>query len=211
VPILFAHWVYLAFGSGDRTRKNRLVILVAYILGVIFSTLSLFSNFLIKSVSQKLSFVFWPDSGSLYVLYVLFIYIALTVYTGLLLLKYYKRSSGLLRNQIKYVSVGCLIALLGGFFNFFLWYDIPIMPYGNFIIPIYPVLISYAIIKYRLMNIKLVVTRSILYAILVGSVASFFAFSIFYIGPMVVGNTRSSHVISTIISSIFNCCIFRSS
>lgn len=201
IPILFTHWVLVFLKINTFRKFNQIVIILSYILGTVFSFINIFTNLMVDSVEKKGYFVFWPNAGHYYIYYIIFVYILLTIYTGLILLKYYKRSTGASRNQIKYLSLGCLVALLGGFFNFFLWYDINILPYGNFIIPIYPVLITYAIIKYRLMNIRFVLTRSILYGILVATVAAFFALSIVWTGNIIGGNTQASKIIIYIIDS----------
>lgn len=201
IPIFFAHWISRIFIPIVDKKWNNLVIYSAYILGVIFSVLNIFSSLMVSGAEEKLGFIFWPNAGEAYIYYIIIIYVLLTSYTAILIVNSYLKSSGSLKNQIKYVSVGCFIALIGGFFNFFLWYDIPVLPYGNFIIPIYPVLISYAIIRFRLMDIRLVITRSILYAVLVGGVASFFALSVVVVGNAIGGNTQTSKIITYIVTS----------
>jgi len=186
IPILFAHWISLLLKKHIVKRINNFILTISYFSGLVF-TLSVFTPLMVKSVESKLGFIFWPNAGSLYIYYILFAYVTLSVYYGILLVKYYKRTEGYLKNQIKYVALGTLIALMGGFFNFFLWYDIMIPPFGNFLVPIYFVLLTYAIIKYRLMDIRLVITRSILYFILVVVVAMSFTFITFTTGQFFQG------------------------
>ena len=201
IPILFVHWISSLSKEVIESRINKIILFSSYSAGILFSLLTIFTDLMVKNAEQKLSFIFWPNAGSFYIFYIVFVYLTLVFYAGLLLIKYYIKSSGVFRNQLKYLGVGCLIALTGGFFNFFLWYDISILPYGNFIIPIYPILISYAIVKYRLMNIRLVLTRSILYAVLVGAVASFFALAVVVVGNAIGGNTQTSKIVTYIITS----------
>jgi len=178
IPVLFVQWISLIFKGLVIKKFNRLIFVISYIVAVVFTFFNFFTPLLVESVQQKLFFTFWPNAGPLYKFYILY-YLLLTVYAGILLINYYGKTSGYLKSQIKYVTIACLIALTGGFFNFFLWFDILIPPYGNFIIPIYPILISYAIIKYRLMDIRFVISRSILYFILILTVALSFTFITF--------------------------------
>jgi len=67
------------------------------------------------------------------------------------------------RNQIKYVLFGAVIGFLGGFTNYPLWYGVKILPYGNILVSLYGVLMSYAIIKHRLLDIKIAITRTALF------------------------------------------------
>ncbi len=202
IPILFTHWISCLFSKILVKKINNVVLVIAYILGIFFSAANLFSNLMVRGVESKFGFIFWPNAGSLYIFYIIFVYFALTLYTGILLVKYYKKSSGSLRNQIKYVSIGCLIALIGGVFNFFLWYDINIPPYGNLIIPIYPVLISYAIVKFRLMDIRLVITRGILYGFLVAVVTAFFAGTVFLTSTYLKTDNSYTKVLLYMVASV---------
>ena len=52
------------------------------------------------------------------------------------------------------------------------------------------------------MNIRFILTRSILYAVLVGAVASFFALSVVIVGNVIGGNTQTSKIITYIITSL---------
>jgi signal transduction histidine kinase len=69
------------------------------------------------------------------------------------------------RRQIATIMIGIFLAFLGGSTNYFQWFRIDIPPVGNFVGPIWVVLIGYAIIKHNLMNIKLIVTEAALYLI----------------------------------------------
>lgn len=157
IPILFLHWVSLLLKDLIVKKVNKSVLVVAYVLGILFTLLN-FTPLLINGVQHKLYFNFWPNAGPLYIFYIIFVYFGLSLYTGTILIKSFYKSSGLIRNQIRYVTLATTIALIGGFFNFFLWYDIFIPPYGNFLVAIYSILLTYAILKYKLFDIKVVAT-----------------------------------------------------
>lgn len=158
IPIIYFHWISLFLEKANKFKK---VIIFSYILGIIFSFLS-FTKFFIFDTKLSAGFEFWPIPGIMYPLY-LFCYAVLVVSAIFLLIKEFRRSFGLRRQQIKYVLVASVLASLGGATNFFLWYDIPIKPYGNILVVLYPVLFSYAIIKHRLLDIKLILRASAVY------------------------------------------------
>jgi signal transduction histidine kinase len=118
----------------------------------------------------------------------------------------YKNSSiGLKREQFKYVFIGVVLTCLLIFIVSFLLPLFDIIRFTFLDSPslvIFLSFITYAITRFRLFNIKSFITRSILYAVLVASVASFFAFSIFWLAPKFGGDTRNGRIISTILSSI---------
>ncbi|MDD4304587.1 MAG: ATP-binding protein [Patescibacteria group bacterium] len=203
IPIFLFNWVRL-FLKDIGLRKvhfNDYVMYVSYFLGFFFSFFS-FSKLMISSFEQKLFFSVWPNPGILYHFYFIFCYVELSFYTGIILLKYYKIARGYARNQIKYVSIGCIVALMGGISNFFLWYNILIPPYGIFFIPIYPVAFTYAMIKYRLMDIRLVISKSILYVILVSVVTFTFTVFTFLAGRIFAETSDFSGLLVTFIVSL---------
>ena len=59
-----------------------------------------------------------------------------------------------------YVILGTIIGYTGGSFNFLLWYDIPVAPYANVLSLVFPMMLAYAIMKHRLMNISVVISRA---------------------------------------------------
>lgn len=161
IPIFYFHWI-LSFCGLNKSKKNFLKIL--YFIGFIFLLFS-FSNNFIESVESKYIFPFWPNAGILYSLYLIFIYFGLTIYALIILRKEYKRKSLENKLSIKYIFWGSIIGFSGGATNFFLWYDIPIFPYGNILVSLYPIVLSVAIFKYQLFNIKVLATELLTFAI----------------------------------------------
>jgi signal transduction histidine kinase len=76
------------------------------------------------------------------------------------MLRLLKRTSGIFRNQILYVFIGTGIGYTAGVLNYCPWYRIPIPPFLNPLVSIYVAFASYAIIKYRLLDINVALTRA---------------------------------------------------
>lgn len=162
IPSFFLHWIFLLLGKKDKESKHALAFvyfLAAIILGFSFSTL------LVKDVVPKLSFQFWPVPGILYHFYLGIVYVALVIYAVALLLKDYKTALSDKRGQIFYVVLGSVMGFGGGLTNFFLWYDIPIQPFGNFFVASFPVFYGYAMLKHKLFNAKVVATELLTFMI----------------------------------------------
>jgi len=60
--------------------------------------------------------------------------------------------------------IGTFIGFLGGSTNYFLWYDIPIPPYGNGLVVFYVILSAIAVVKYHLFEIRLIFTEMMIAA-----------------------------------------------
>jgi signal transduction histidine kinase len=155
IPIFYFHWV-VSLLNLNRQQKN--AVRLVYFLAFLFLLFS-FSDLFVKGVRQKLFFPFWPDPGILYHFYLVFAYLILVIFSLFLLFKSYKVSPKEKKGQIIYVLVGSVVAFGGGLTNFFLWYDIPFPPYGNFLIALYPFLFGYATLKHHLFNVRVVATE----------------------------------------------------
>lgn len=153
IPIFYLHWV-LSFLK----RSQRRLIIFGYVLTGIFLLFS-FSQLVVKSVEPKLFFPFWPNPGILYGFYLVFSYLLFVGYGVYLLFKAFRESSGDERAQIKYILFGTIVGFIGGATNFFLWYGVKIPPLGNPFVMLYPALLTYAVFKHHLMNIRVISTE----------------------------------------------------
>jgi signal transduction histidine kinase len=158
IPVFYFHWVLLLL----KEKKTKFLIFV-YLLAFIFLLFS-FSDLFIKTVRGKSGFLFWPDPGILYNIYLGFIYVGIVLYSLYLLYKKFindKESRG----RIFYVILGSVLGFGGGIFNFFLWYDIPIKPYGNFLVVFFSICFGYAMLRYKLFNVKIITAEFLTFLI----------------------------------------------
>ncbi len=161
IPIFYLHWI-MAFLGLLKDKRKIIILVFGYILTSIFIIFS-FSNIFVKDVGEVFLFQYWPQPGYLYSVYLLASYLGLIGYGCFELWKNYSREVGIRRQQIKYIIIGTLIGFCGGATNFFLWYKIPIPPIGNFIISLYVFILFYAMIRYRLMDVRIVARKIFIY------------------------------------------------
>jgi signal transduction histidine kinase len=152
IPICFLHFVLILLNLVEQKKKN---LIFGYFIFSVFFILN-FTHYFVKGVAPKLFFPFWPEAGIVFGPF-LVIWLWYCLYPCLLLYKGYHLTSGMKRNQLKYVLLGITIGYTSGSTNYFLWYDIPIAPYGNFIVPLFVSIMAYAVIKYKLMGIKVAI------------------------------------------------------
>jgi len=156
IPISLLHFIYLLCEL-----KKRAILFLAYAQGVLFSILIVSGNPLFVESVRYVPFckINYAILGPLY--HIPFaIWITLVFYSHVELFAFYLKSSGLRRNQISYLFFGTLLGFAGGVTNFLPAYNIDIYPYGNFTIVIYCLIVTYAIFKYRLLDVSLIVTRT---------------------------------------------------
>lgn len=166
IPVFFLHFVFHFIGYTKKKIIIFLYLISFFLMGLISSPL------FIKDLVPKASFVYWAQIGPLYIGFSLF-FLAIVLYAEYLLIKQYKQSSGFARNQIKYLILGSTVGFLGGATNFFLNFDIAIFPFGNYFIVAYVFIISYAMVRYRLMDINLVLHRTV-FVVLLGFIFLFY-------------------------------------
>jgi signal transduction histidine kinase len=130
-------------------------------LSCLFLIILSFTDFFKLGVLPLMDFNYWIVPGSLYFIFPLF-YGLHVIYIVYLLILAYKKSVGLKRGQIKYVLLTAIIGFSGGPTNF-LPQLFNIYPFGNFLVVFYVVGIAYAITRYRLMDIKLVLRKYSVY------------------------------------------------
>ncbi|MEK7664495.1 MAG: ATP-binding protein [Patescibacteria group bacterium] len=161
IPVFYFHWIVSLL---EISKKNKYIVWLNYIFAIIILFFS-FSDLFIKGVSKKMFFDFWPNPGILYNFYLVVIYILIVFYSLFLLFWHYKVSSGEKKYQIVYVIIGSIIGFGGGLTNFLLWYNIQVPPYGTFFVVLYPLFLGYAVIKYRLFDIKIITTALFIFLI----------------------------------------------
>ena len=155
IPVTLLHFLLVWLGLFQKKKK---IIYFCYGVNSIAFVLS-FTSLFIKNVSPILSFKYWPQAGIAYLPFLVF-WGWLVLYCWYIMFREIKTASPQKRTQIKYILLGAIIGFSGGSTNYPLWYGIKIFPYGNILVSIYIGLMSYAILRYRLMDIKVVITRT---------------------------------------------------
>ena len=159
IPPIFLHFI-----TSVIDQVNYRVILTAYAVSFIFQIFNL-TPFFIKDAGPILSFRYYGIPGIIYPFFII-IFVSIIIYAHYLLIKYFKNSEGHKRNQIKYLLLASLIGFIGGGTGFLPNLNIEIFPFGFYFLSIYVLLLSYAITKYRLMDINIVFKKGTVYFII---------------------------------------------
>jgi len=186
IPVFILHTVYLL-----TNRVNKKILVFAYIQAICFQLIELLpSHLFFDNVRLVFSSFYYVTLGVLYHPFFL-TWIFLVVYAHVCVYKEYTVSTGLKRAPLLYFLVGSILGFSGGFTNFLIGYKIDILPYGNFTIPIYCIMATYAILKYRLMDIRIVFSRTAIIIIVYGTIffISIILATVFKIGLIfLIGN-----------------------
>jgi len=160
IPIFLFHVIYLLCNL-----RNKRFLIFTYTQGIFFVVLSLSGTKLFISDTRfAFSSFYYAVLGNLYH-FSLVIWLFLVVYSHYKLFLLYRNSQGALKNQVIYLLIGFVCGFSGGATNFLPAYKIDIYPYGNFGICLYCVIATYAILRYRLMDIRVFISRALAFLI----------------------------------------------
>lgn len=165
IPACFLHFI---FELVNIKGKKQIILKAAYIFSFVFLIFNNFTKLLLPSVTPKFSFNYYWDTGILYPYYIT-IWFAIVIYGLYELRKAYLHSTGAKHNQLKYVFWAPLIGYSGGVSNYLPAFNIEIYPFNPFAtygVPVFSIIMAYAIIKYRLMDINIAIGKLVTYSFL---------------------------------------------
>lgn len=156
IPIVFHHFVHSFCDLRGRT-----FLISAYATGIAVFPLC-FTNLFFSDVKFLFSSFYYSLPGTIFPLFAAW-WVALVVYSHYKLYRTHGVTSGLKRRQIEYFFLATAIGYVGGSLDYLPIFGIHLYPYGNFAIVLYPMIMTYAIVQYRLMDIAVVVNKGLVY------------------------------------------------
>jgi signal transduction histidine kinase len=163
ISVFFLHFVFVLLNVDENKIKR--IMKPLYLVAVIFTVL-VPTKWHVSGVTPKFGLNYFVNPGPAYFSYVVF-WIGCVIYGMYKLFEGYLTSTGARRNQLKYLFFGSFIGYILGPANFLLVFDIkyPFYPFGTYGVPIYAAITAYAIIRYRLLDIKVAITRAGIFVI----------------------------------------------
>ncbi len=167
IPVTFSH---LALTLADR--QAGMFIRIGFILA---TAVALFTpmGLIVEGVSPKLGFPNWPDAGPLFPLVIL-IFGVFVPFSAAVLLRGAREHVGTRSPQMRFVFISSGIGFIGGSTNFPLWFDMPVPPYGNFVVFIYLWMVGYGIYHRRISGINVDLFRSFIFLLITVSISLFY-------------------------------------
>jgi signal transduction histidine kinase len=152
IPILSYHFIISFLNL-----KRKILLRIIYLLAIPSILLSR-TNYIYNGI--KLHFWgYYPTAGKIYFIFLIMFTLLFTKGVWLLF-AHLKKESGIKKEQIKYVCLGFVIGMLG-IVDYLIKYPIfNVYPYGYICALAFYSIITYAALKYRLMDIRVAVTRT---------------------------------------------------
>jgi signal transduction histidine kinase len=155
IATLFLHFSLALIGKSVRSDP---VALFAYAFALVMMFF-VFSDLFVPAVEPKSLFSYWPAVGPLFVAYTVQ-FCSLVVYSHVLLIRHLKHQPPRRRNQILAILPGTILGFCCGSVSFLFTYGVPVQPIPSAFTFIYTIIISWAILKHQIMDIRIVVTRT---------------------------------------------------
>jgi len=170
IPVFMYHVVSIIC----ELKQKRLLTLI-YLQGLFFLFIDVINpnNLFLSGVRQLFSSLYYGTLGPLYHPFFV-IWLSIVFYSHYKLSLSYFRLKGIKKTQITYFLLATFLGFLGGLTNFITAYGIDVFPYGNFTIPLYCIITTYAIVRYRLMDINFVLKKTAVYSLSAGILTSLF-------------------------------------
>ena len=180
LPVVYYHLTLLMTET-----RSRLIYFI-YSLGLVFLVLLPTPIFIAGTRYYDEYKIYALRPGVSYHFFLVFFF-AILLYSFYLSFKKYHVVRGLQKIQLGYFIFCSGIGFLGGSLDILPKYGIFIPQfntYCNYLIAIYIGLFAYAIIKYRLMDIRIIVRKGLIYSLLIAISTGLYLFAVFAIGQV---------------------------
>ncbi len=154
IPAFYLHFVVMLI---NRQKK---IVKIAYAAGFLI-LIFVPSTFFVERLVPKGGFNFYPEPGIVYHLFTINFWVWV-LWALKLLWSEYKRSPAAKAIQLKYIILASLMGFIGGGSAFFLDYNLPVPPYPLILFTLHPLILAYALIRYHLVDINIVMRRTTL-------------------------------------------------
>ena len=167
LPTLFLHFIYILTHQ-PLTRRRHLQL--AYAMSGVLALLT-WTPFFIRGLRVIEPYGFRvSDPGLVY--YIFFVFFCVSIFTGLKLVSQrIGHVSGNQQRQLQYIFLSHVIAVIAGleyFLRIFRVMEFP--PIDDYILLVYFLVFAYAIVRHRLLDIQIVLQRSVVYSILIAGI-----------------------------------------
>ena len=171
IPSVFLHFVH-AISEIHKPRR----LLVSYLISAAFFCL-VPTRLFISHINVHAVAKFAVEGGPIYPLYMT--WFVGTVVEALVKLRWTIRrcSQPFDRLKFKYIFWATAIGYSGGLPNFLYVFGInayPIIPFCTYLVPVYPIVIAYAIVRHQALDIKVVIKKSLVYSVLAGVITAIY-------------------------------------
>lgn len=173
VPCTFYYFIY---NYCDLKQQN--VLRSLYAIGLAFVPINLFSPTFIYELSYVFDSIYYNKATAHYTVFLSYLFFTVGL-SFKELLNFYKSCTGYKKLQALYFLIGFGIGWSGGVATFLPAYNILIYPTWNIAVCVYTLLMTYAIFKHQLMDIRIIIKRGIIYSVSLATISILYLLCVF--------------------------------
>jgi signal transduction histidine kinase len=187
IPIFFLHFIYQFCEV-----QYRKFLYFSYFITIIFSFLILTRSLFAPIPKLFFDSLFYVIPNSYFYYLMVFWWFLLYTISLYLLIRAYSFSNDYKKKQIGYIFAGVGVGAIGGSMNFLPLLNLDIYPWGNFAIPFYPIFMVYGMTRHELMDIRIVIRKTIIYSIFTFLLSTLYFAFVFFIQRVFLPQTIST-------------------
>lgn len=161
--VLFLHHVLAIVVS-----KKKGVLIFGYIMAVLFQVFAV-ANLLDLKTRYVFNFYCVAPTGIALLTFVV-LWSIIGSYASGILYNRFRHSQGHERVQAKFLLIALVIAFIGGVSHFFTVFLPKVYPYGVLLVSALPIITTYGILRHKLLDIEVIIKKSLVFAGLLASV-----------------------------------------
>ena len=173
-PVMFYHSIVM---MGNLRRKKVLIIL--YLYATVTYLLSVFNLFGLR-IDRVYDSLYYPTATDSRWLIFFISWTVVVLFCLSELYTIFMKASTSQRKPLYYLIFGSIMGFTGAFINGIPFFKLEIFPIGNSLIAIYLIMVTYAILQYNLLDITIVIKKTLIYSVLI-SVLSIIYFVLVYL------------------------------
>ncbi|GEM_PF-3459836 len=163
--LLNAFFTHLALVVVNREAKRKKLIVTNYGVGIILALVTLSTRLITIGSLPKLDFPAYIAGGPIYILVPAYLFSNL-LFSSYELICGMKRARGYRRSQLFLFLAAVVIGYGAGTPAFLLAFDIPFKPVTTPFLSIFPIILTYAIVKHRFLDIQKLVKNTVIFSLL---------------------------------------------
>ena len=150
-------------------KEARVFVRLQYLIGLAFVCF-VPSRWFFSSYRLFFNSFYFANAGPLFYVFLLW-WMGSICYSHKMLLDALAESSQARRNQIKYFLLATILGFSGGSYGYLANMGFDLYPWGDFTVPLYPWIMSMAIVRHRLLDITVVIRKTLVYSLLTAILA----------------------------------------
>lgn len=177
IGAFMTHWFLAVIGKDRDLREKKILAFIYTFAIVLFGACLIFPRLFLMDSVPKMYFPFYYNPGPLYGVMVAYFFITQIYYFSKLIVAYRHEQEPVLKNRYRYVLIAMLYAYATGQLAFLLVFNIKVDPMWASFVGLYPLLLAYAMVRYQLMEVRVIIQRAFIYALTVAVLIGFISFS----------------------------------